>query len=83
MHAPKRKPKKKTVAVDSIKHKESRANIPTKELRGFVKEDEEHPKSLLYPRDTSLDPQRVWRGKDEQDQSDLEVPVVPLPPHDF
>ncbi|MGB9152702.1 MAG: DNA methyltransferase, partial [Alphaproteobacteria bacterium] len=71
-------PKKKNVAVDSIKHKESRANIPTKELRGFVKEDEEHPKSLLYPRDPSLDPQLVWRGKDEQDQSDLEVPVVPI-----
>ena len=70
-------PKKKTIAVDSIKHKDDRANIPTQELRGFVK-DEDHPKSLLYSRDTSLDPQLVWRGKDEQDRSDLEVPVVPI-----
>ena len=71
-------PKKKNVAVDSIKHKDSRANIPTKELRGFVKDDEEHPEPLPYSRDQSLDPQLVWRGKDEQDQSDLNVPVVPI-----
>lgn len=73
-------PKKKSgpVAVDSIRHKDDRVNIPTKELRGFVKEDEEHPKSLQYPRDPSLDPQLVWKGKDEQDRADLEVPVVPI-----
>jgi len=29
---------------------------------------------MLYPRDPSLDPQLVWRGKDEQDSADLEVP---------
>lgn len=72
--------KKKTgpTPVDSIKHKDSRANIPTKELRGFVKDDEDAPKSLLYHRDPSLDPQLVWKGKDEQDSADLEVPVVPI-----
>ncbi|NCT22371.1 site-specific DNA-methyltransferase, partial [bacterium] len=26
----------------------------------------------------SLDPQLVWKGKDEQDSEDLEVPVVPV-----
>ncbi len=33
---------------------------------------------MLYPRDPSLDPQLVWRGKDEQDRQDLAVPVVPI-----
>jgi adenine-specific DNA-methyltransferase len=33
---------------------------------------------MLHPRDPSLDPQLVWKGKDEQDQRDLEVPVVPI-----
>ena len=32
---------------------------------------------MLYPRDPSLDPQLVWKGKDEQDAEDLEVPAVP------
>src|SRR5271163_731647 len=66
------------VPVDSIKHKDSRANIPTKELRGFVKDDEDAPKKQLYPRDSSLDPQLVWKGKDEQDAADLAVDVVPV-----
>lgn len=33
---------------------------------------------MLYPRDPSLDPQLVWKGKDEQDTHPLEVPVVPI-----
>ena len=64
--------------VESIRHKEKRANIPTEELRDFVADDEAKPKTMLYPRDPSLDPQLVWKGKDEQDQHDLAVPVVPI-----
>ena len=64
--------------VDSIRHKGSRANIPTEELRDFVADDEAKPKTMLYPRDPSLDPQLVWKGKDEQDREDLAVPVVPV-----
>ena len=41
-------------------------------------EEEKKPKSILYPRDPSLDPQLVWKGKDQQDQTDLAVPVVPI-----
>lgn len=41
-------------------------------------EEEKSPKTLLYPRDPSLDPQLVWKGKDEQDAQDLAVPVVPI-----
>lgn len=64
--------------ISSIKHADKRTNIPTQELRGFVADDEKSPKAKLYPRDPSLDPQLVWKGKDEQDQEDLVVPVVPI-----
>lgn len=68
----------KSVDIRSIRHKDRRANIPTEELRDFVAEDEAKPKTILYPRDPSLDPQLVWKGKDEQDSKDLEVPAVPV-----
>jgi len=64
--------------VESIHHNDKRKNIPTEELRDFVADDEKHPKNMLYPRDPSLDPQLVWKGKDEQDSKDLAVPVVPI-----
>jgi adenine-specific DNA-methyltransferase len=75
---PPRKNAKTSTPVQSIKHKDKRANIPTEELRDFVADDEKTPKTLLYPRDQSLDPQLVWKGKDEQDRQDLAVPVVPI-----
>lgn len=75
-------PRKKSTApstpLQSIKHKDTRTNIPTEELRDFVAEEEQAPKTLRYPRDPSLDPQLVWKGKDEQDAADLAVPVVPI-----
>jgi adenine-specific DNA-methyltransferase len=73
-------PKKRNgpTPVDSLKHQDKRANIPTNELRGFVEGDESAPGAMLYPRDPSLDPQLVWKGKDEQDRQSLEVPVVPI-----
>lgn len=64
--------------IESIRHKDKRANIPTKELRDFVADDELSPKNILYPRDLALDPQLVWKGKDEQDSQKLVVSVVPL-----
>ena len=70
--------KKSPTHVESIRHKEKRKNIPTEELRDFVAEDEHSPKAKLYPRDPSIDPQLVWTGKDEQDKTNLSVPVVPI-----
>lgn len=65
--------------VEAIVHKSSkRTNIPTRELRGFVREEEAAPMTLLYPRDPSLDPQLVWKGKDQQDSQPLSVPSVPV-----
>src|SRR5947209_3158340 len=63
---------------ETLKHTDTRVNIPTEELRGFVAEDEQAPPTMLYPHDSSLDPQLVWKGKDEQDRQDLEVPTVPI-----
>jgi adenine-specific DNA-methyltransferase len=64
--------------IDAIRHKDTRKNIPTEELRDFVGEDEAKPSTMLYPRDPSLDPQLVWKGKDEQDRQELTVDVVPI-----
>ena len=64
--------------IEKINHHDKRTNIPTKELRGFVNDDEKAPEPISYPRDPSLDPQLVWTGKDEQDNDDLEVDSVPI-----
>ncbi|MEK7277718.1 MAG: hypothetical protein AAB427_10245, partial [Chloroflexota bacterium] len=64
--------------LTAVKHKDKRVNIPTEELRDFVADDEKQPKTVLYPRDPSLDPQLVWKGKEEQDSQDLAVPAVPV-----
>ena len=64
--------------VDSLRHQDKRANIPTSELRGFVSDDQTEPDAMLYPRDPSLDPQLVWKGKDDQDRRPLGVPAVPI-----
>ncbi len=76
-------PKKTTGApaptpVTAIKHRDTRINIPTEELRDFVADDERAPQTMRYPRDPSLDPQLVWKGKDEQDAADLAVDNVPV-----
>ncbi|MEG4497148.1 site-specific DNA-methyltransferase [Microcoleus sp. F10-C6] len=73
-----RKKDDKSTPIDSVKHQDKRANIPTEELRDFMADDEKKPQKVLYPRDPSLDPQLVWQGKDEQDSQDLEVPAVPI-----
>src|SRR5688572_13632355 len=56
----------------------TRPNIPTAELESFVRDEEKRPSILRYPRDPTLDPQLVWKGKDEQDGRELEVPAVPI-----
>jgi adenine-specific DNA-methyltransferase len=65
--------------IESLKHREARRkNIPTAELETLVSEDEQAPKTIRYKRNTDLDPQLVWRGKDEQDAEDLMVDSVPI-----
>lgn len=46
--------KDRKMSISAIHHQDRRANIPTEELRDFLVEDEQVPKTLLYPRDLSL-----------------------------
>ena len=65
--------------IETIRHPESkRRNIPTAELHSVLNEATQQPIQLKYPRNPDLDPQLVWRGKDQQDWSDLVVPAPPL-----
>src|SRR5437660_815666 len=64
--------------VESIKHDDKRRNIPTSQQSHLVDERDGSLPKLLYPRDPALDPQLVWKGKDEQDAEDLAVPAVPV-----
>ncbi len=66
-------------SVETFHHDEDkRKNIPTAEYQSMLQKEEGKPKTLRYPRNTDLDPQLVWRGKDEQDWSDLVVHAPPL-----
>jgi adenine-specific DNA-methyltransferase len=67
----------KTIAT--LQHSEaSRRNIPTAEYQSLVQKEAATPAKRTYPRNRDLDPQLMWRGKDEQDWSDLVVPAPPL-----
>src|SRR6516164_2907725 len=71
------KKKAASVSVETNKHvADKRANIPTRETAAFAKENGAQP--FVVHRDRSLDPQFVWKGKDEQDAKPLEVPAVPI-----
>jgi adenine-specific DNA-methyltransferase len=69
----KQKVKKK---IETLTHeKASRKNIPTAEFQSVMRIEEQSPIRMAYERrNRDLDPQLVWRGKDEQDWSDLVVP---------
>ena len=70
---------KAPLSVEATVHEsETRLNIPTAEYEALVPDDHRAPRQLRYPRNADLDPQLVWRGKDEQDWSDLVVPAPPL-----
>ena len=75
--------KKKPVTdktVETIVHEDDkRRNIPTAEFQAVMKQDDQSPVRVAYERrNRDLDPQLVWRGKDEQDWSDLVVHAPPL-----
>jgi len=74
--AKKKEPKK----VEAFTHDEaSRKNIPTAEFESVMRKEDKTPIQIAYERrNRDLDPQLVWRGKDEQDWSDLVVQAPPL-----
>jgi len=66
--------------VDALRHQEARRrNIPTAEYQSVIQKEAEQPLRVAYERrNRDLDPQLVWRGKDQQDWSDLVVQAPPL-----
>ena len=68
----------KTIAT--LRHQDaSRPNIPTAEHEPVMAEDDRTPIAVAYAhRNRDLDPQLVWRGKDQQNWSDLVVQAPPL-----
>ncbi|MBC8064843.1 MAG: site-specific DNA-methyltransferase, partial [Chlorobia bacterium] len=68
----------------------ARTNLPSAELQPIMQKQELRPVKVTYPRgggglevekeerNPDFDPQLIWRGKDEQDWSDLVVHAPPL-----
>jgi len=71
---------KAPLTVETLKHDDAtRKNIPTAEYQSVMAKDEQKPVRVEYERrNRDLDPQLVWRGKDEQDWSNLIVQAPPL-----
>jgi adenine-specific DNA-methyltransferase len=67
-------------SVEALRHEEAkRRNIPTAEYQSVLEREAQDPVRVAYERrNRDLDPQLVWRGKDEQDWSDLVVQAPPL-----
>jgi adenine-specific DNA-methyltransferase len=75
-----RKKKISRKSVEALTHEEAtRKNIPTAEYQSVMQKEEQSPVRVAYERrNRDLDPQLVWRGKDDQDWSDLVVHAPPL-----
>lgn len=75
-----RNKKKRLKKVGSFTHKEeSRKNIPTSEFEPLLRDADKSPIQKVYERrNRDLDPQLIWRGKDEQDEANLNVQAPPL-----
>jgi adenine-specific DNA-methyltransferase len=69
-------------SVEALRHARSdatRKNIPTAEYQSVIEKEAQDPVRVAYERrNRDLDPQLVWRGKDQQDWSDLVVQAPPL-----
>ena len=72
--------RKSTKTVETLRHQDaSRKNIPTAEYQAVMADDDRNSIRIAYERrNRDLDPQLVWRGKDEQNWSDLVVQAPPL-----
>ena len=66
--------------VEALTHDEAkRKNIPTAEYQSLMQREDQADLNVSYERrNRDLDPQLVWRGKDEQGLTDLVVAAPPL-----
>ena len=84
--------KTKNTKIETLTHEgQKRKNIPTAELENLVRDEEAKPMKVDYPRKNNpneipelyarnpdIDPQLVWKGKDEEDREPLSVDAVPI-----
>ena len=84
--------KTKKTRIEALTHDENtRTNIPTAELESLADESSANLDKLryerrnnpdvdpdLYDRDRDLDPQLVWRGKDDEDRLPLTIDFSPV-----
>jgi adenine-specific DNA-methyltransferase len=62
-------PRKRTTGptpVEATLHADKRVNLPTADAQVFVDPELEAVRQVRWDRDPSLDPQLVWRGKDDR-----------------
>ena len=87
----KKQPSTSNLSVETIVHDDAtRTNIPTAEMQPVVRPEDQKPVPVTMARNAGgledekktrnrdLDPQLVWKGKDEQDWSDLVVHAPPI-----
>lgn len=75
--APRKNTPKGPTPVVATTHDDKRTNIPTADAQEWVDPAMDRPIPVRWPRDHSLDPQLVWKGKDAEDD-DLEADAPPL-----
>lgn len=64
--------------IETITHEARRTNIPTAEYQSVMKQEEQAPVRVSYEkRNPDLDPQLIWRGKYDGDDT-LNVQAPPL-----
>jgi adenine-specific DNA-methyltransferase len=74
-----RKPQNSKTVATLTHEKARRKNLPTAAYQPVLQKAEQSPIRVGYGRrNRDLDPQLLWRGKDEQDWSDLVVHAPPL-----
>src|SRR5690242_19294840 len=69
---------KTPIPIEATVHPDKRVNLPSADAQEFVTSEVAAIPTLRYPRDPSLDPQLVWRGKHEQDAVDLQAEAPPI-----
>jgi adenine-specific DNA-methyltransferase len=75
--APRKKAPTGPKPVVATEHDDKRPVIPTADVQDLVPPEVEEPVKVRWPRDHSLDPQLVWKGKDEEAEV-LEGDAPPL-----
>ena len=63
--------------VEAITHNVTRTNIPTADAHDLVSPEVEEMAQVVYPRELRS-PMLVWKGKEELDETDLQVDAPPL-----